>query len=49
MSYHYDADMNWEYTYDDRDEDEPEFVIDEELAFSIEVDERDPADDGVYC
>ena len=42
----YDPDYNEPNCYDDRDQTTPEFEIDEELAFGLGMDERDPADDG---
>ena len=43
MFINYDPDHNEPNCYDDRDETTPEFLIDEELAFGLGMDERDPA------
>lgn len=46
MSYsHYDPDWTEPNAYDDRDSDRPEFEVDDELAYNIGWDGRDPADD----
>ncbi|SEL18407.1 hypothetical protein [Haloferax larsenii] len=41
----YDPNHNDSTVYDDRDELEPEFLIDEQLAFGLGIEERDPAED----
>ncbi|MFC6717910.1 hypothetical protein ACFQGT_09745 [Natrialbaceae archaeon GCM10025810] len=44
MFTHYDPDWNDSNVYDDRDSLEPEFEIDDELAYGLGLDEYDPAD-----
>ena len=39
----FDPDFNEPNCYDDRDDPTPEFLVDEELAFCLGMDEIDPA------